>query len=331
MPIFDATSKTVILNWDQTMETPIKIKRIDTDHTENNQFINFTDQIRDTTSHLIIESEKQEKDLPGFLLKKNIFYSALPLEKELDPFLEFLSQINGSPSAAAESALSDPLRQTLDRLDIPVRLTLYIALQCPHCPAVVRTVIPLALYCSNIHLHIIDGSLFPETAQKDAVMSAPCLILEDDFRWTGGVTADEIVKMITSRDPAHLSADTLKTVLEQGDADWITRQMIEKNQIFDAFITLLIHKTWSVRLGAMVVVEALAETDPELAARICPLLIHRFPGKDIPIQGDILYALGEAGDRETMEWIKRKRIQLNHEDLMDAAEEALETLTSKIG
>ncbi|MCK5835904.1 MAG: thioredoxin family protein [Desulfobacula sp.] len=331
MPIFDATSKTVILNWDQTMKSPIKIKRIDTDHAENNQFINFTNQIQNTTSHLIIDSEKQKKDLPGFLIKENIFYSALPLEKELDPFLEILSQINSRQSAVTESALSDSLRQLLDRLDIPVHLTLYIALQCPHCPAVVRTVIPLALYCSNIHLHIIDGSLFPETAQKDAVMSAPCLILEDDFRWTGSVSADEIVKMITSRDPAHLSTGTLKTILEQGDADWIARQMIEKNDIFDAFINLLLHETWSVRLGAMVVVEMLAETNPELAARICPLLIHQFHGKDIPIQGDILYALGEAGDRETMEWIQNKRIEFDHTDLIDAAEEALETLTSKNG
>jgi hypothetical protein len=130
---------------------------------------------------------------------------------------------------------------------------------------------------------------------------------------------------------AHLSTGTLKTILEQGDADWIARRMIEKNTIFDAFINLLLHETWSVRLGVMVVVETLAETDPELAARICPLLIHQFHGKDIPVQGDILYALGEAGDRKTMEWIKKKRIELTHTDLIDAAEEALETLASKIG
>jgi hypothetical protein len=329
MPIFDPQSKALIQNWDQTIEKQIKIKLITTDHAEDNQFVNFIDQLANMTSHLVIESKKGEKNLPGFLLKENITYSALPLGKELEPFLEALSQINGKHNMLSIPPLSKPIRQTLDKIDIPVRLKLYIALECPHCPNVVRTVIPLALNCSNINLHIIDGSLFPETAQKDIVMSAPCLILDDDFRWTGSVPAQEIVKMITSRDPSQLSAETLKTILEQGDASWIAQQMIKKKKIFDGFIKLLLNETWSVRLGAMVIVEELVETEPDLAALLCPSLIDLFDGKEIPIQGDILYALGEAGDRKTEEWIKKKLPRLVRQDLIDAATEALESLKSK--
>ena len=321
MPIFNPQSAALIQNWDQAMENQVKIKRMTTDHAEENQFINFTDQVSSMTSNLIIKSEKGEKKLPGFLLKENVLYSALPLEKELEPFLEALSQINDN-----QPMLSEPILQAIDTIDIPVQLKLYIALQCPHCPNVVRTIIPLAFYCKNIHLHIIDGSLFPEPAQKDKIMSAPCLILDDDFRWTGSVMAEEIIKMITSRDPSQLSARTLKTILEQGDASWIAQAMIEKGKIFDAFIKLLLHETWSVRLGAMVVVEELAETDPKLAARLCPLLINLFDEKDIPIQGDILYALGEAGDLETKEWIRARLPKLEHPDLIDAATDALDSL-----
>ena len=324
MPIFNPRSTTLIQNWNQTIENQIKIKRLTTAHAEENQFINFADRLSGMASSLVIKAEKSEKNLPCFLLKENITYSALPLEKELEPFLEALSQINDN-----SPVLSEPIRQILDTIDIPVRLKLYIALQCPHCPNVVRTVMPLALYCKNIHLHIIDGSLFPETAQKDGVMSAPCLILDDDFRWTGSVSADEIVKMVTSRDPSQLSAGTLQTILEQGDASWIARQMIEKGKIFDAFIKLLLHETWSVRLGAMVVVEELAETDSELAASLCPVLIDLFDKKDIPIQGDILYALGETGTTETKKWIRTTLPELDHPDLIDAATEALDTLDSK--
>ena len=321
MPIFDPHSTALIRNWDQTMENQVKIKQLITDHAEEKQFINFTDRVSSMTSNLIIKSEKGEKKLPGFLLKENVLYSALPLEKELEPFLEALSQINGN-----QPMLSEPIRQAIDTIDIPVQLKLYIALQCPHCPNVVRTIIPLAFYCKNIHLHIIDGSLFPETAQKDKVLSAPCLILDDDFRWTGSVMAEEIIKMITSRDPSQLSAKTLKTILEQGDASWIAQAMIEKGKIFDAFIKLLLHETWSVRLGAMVIVEELAETDPNLAVSLCPLLIDLFDEKDTPIQGDILYALGEAGDLETKEWIRARLPKLEHPDLIDAATDALDSL-----
>ncbi len=331
MPIFDPKSKAMIQNWDQTIEKQIKIKLITTDHSENNQFVNFRNQIVNITSSILIESKKNGKNLPGFLLQDNITYSALPLEKELEPFLEALSQINAKNPLLSEPALSESIGQTLDKIDIPVQLKLYIALQCPHCPNVVRTVIPLALHCDKIKLHIIDGSLFPETAQKDKVMSAPCLILDDDFRWTENVSMEEIVKMITHRDPSQLSAETLKTILEQGDASWIAQQMIKKKKIFDGFIKLLIHETWSVRLGAMVVVEALVETKPDLAVLLCPCLIDLFDEKDVPIQGDILYALGQAGDRKTEEWIKKKIPTLVHQDLIDTATEAIDSLKSNKG
>ncbi len=322
---FNSQSTNLIQNWDQTLLKSVKnqitIKLLTTDHVESRQFINFTKKIIDITSKLIIESEKSEKVLPCFQLKENITYSALPLSKELEPFLEALSQINSS-----ESQLSGPILQSLDNIDISVSLKLYIALECPHCPKVVRTVIPLSMACKNIHLQIIDGTLFPETAQKNGVMSAPCLILDDDFRWTGDVSAQEIIKMITERDASQLSTVTLKNILEEGYASWIAGQMMEKKKIFDNFIKLLLHEIWSVRLGAMVIVEELAETDPELAAKICPELIDLFDEQNVSVQGDILYALGEAGSVETKKWIQSKLVTLDHQELIDAASDALESL-----
>ncbi len=321
MQIFDEQSKNIIMDWAQSLKNQIKIKLITTDHAETSQFINFTKKITDTASRLTVESEKGEKDLPCFQLKENIKYYALPLSRELEPFLEALSHINNQ-----EVKLAEPIEQNLGKINIPVNLKLYIALGCPHCPNVVRTVIPMAMICENIHLQIIDGTLFPETAQKDGVMSAPCLILDDDFRWTGEVQAKEIIEIIINRDPSQLSAVTLKNILEEGDASWIARQMMEKGKIFDGFIQLLLHEIWSVRLGAMVIVEELAETDPKLAAKLCPELIDIFDKKDIPVQGDILYVLGEAGNKETKKWIHNKIATLEHQDLIDAANDALDTL-----
>ena len=62
---------------------------------------------------------------------------------------------------------------------------------------------------------------------------------------------------------------------------------------------------------------------------MCVPLINQFDSRDITVQGDILYALGEAGNSETREWITAKRPELSHEDLIDAAEEALDTLSAK--
>ncbi len=132
--------------------------------------------------------------------------------------------------------------------------------------------------------------------------------------------------MITDRDPSQLSASTLKNIIEQGDASWIAKKMIEQEKIFNGFIKLLLHEIWSVRLGAMVIVEELVETHPELAAKLCPELIALFDTKDVPVQGDIFYVLGEAGSSETKKWITNKITTLEHQDLIDAANDALDTL-----
>jgi len=195
----------------------------------------------------------------------------------------------------------------------------------------VERLIPMAASCPHIRLHIIDGSLFPEAAIADQVMSAPSLILDKDFRWTGTVPEEEIISMIINRDPSRLSTSTLKNILEAGDADWITDQMIQANSIFKGFVELLIHETWSVRLGAMVVVEELAEKAPDLGQTLVPVLTGLFAKKDIPIQGDILYALGEVGNLETREWIKGCISGTAHADLKDAADDAIDAIDSRLG
>ncbi len=324
MAVFDSKSQTLIQNFSKTGHIKTRIQLITTGHAEDHRFTTIADELTALVPDLAIETKKAETGLPGFRLKDNTTWSALPLEKELEPFLESLSILSGH-----KPPLSGDTLKSLDDIGIPVRLTLYIALHCPFCPAVVKTVAPLVLHCPRILLHIIDGSLFPEAAAKDKVMSAPCLILDDGFRWTGHVNAGEILNMILHRDPSQLSPETLKTILEQGDASWITRQMIEKKRIFDGFIALLLDDTWSVRLGAMVIVEELAESHPDLTACLCPILMARFDEKEIPVKGDILYVLGLSGDKRTKEWIKAKLSSFKQPDLLDAALDAIDALSLK--
>ena len=160
-------------------------------------------------------------------------------------------------------------------------------------------------------------------------MSAPCLILDNGFRWTGAVTAEEVLSMVTQRDVSLLSSQTLKTILEQGDADWISREMIRAGTIFKGFVKLLLHDSWSVRLGAMVVVESLGEESPELALELCPTLIRAFDHSAVPVQGDILYALGETGNLETKKWVGEVFKGLENEEVKEAAKDAIEAIESR--
>jgi hypothetical protein len=101
--------------------------------------------------------------------------------------------------------------------------------------------------------------------------------------------------------------------------------MLERGEIFPAFTDLLTHPEWSVRLGAVVVVEELVEKNPGLARSILPSLWERFSTADTTVKGDILYLTGLAGSIE--EWGDRLRTLLSSdlpEDLREGAREALD-------
>ena len=323
MAHLNETDKRQIRERLQDIQPDVPLTLVLTGHVEDSGFKAVSDAVSAAAETIRIETARQETGLPGFQLKENIRFSAFPMERELSPFLDALMLA----ADQKEAALDQDVRADLDAVRIPVHLKLYVALTCPHCPGMVSTVVPLAVQNQNIKLDIIDGSLFPDQASKDQVMAAPCLILDDQFRWTGMTPAKEISSMMADRDPSKLGAATLQMILEQGDAEWIADQMINSGRIFDAFAELLLHETWSVRLGAMVVVESLAEKSKKLAVQMCPMLIGRFNSADQTQKGDILYALGEAGDAETLEWIRKTLPSLDHPELQEAAEEAIESLT----
>lgn len=316
--------------WDSQLNTKIELKILQTDHPETPLFESTIQQLQRSAQKMTLVPEKLDPDnlqldLPGFQMADNIKFYALPLERELDPFLEGLSWIKTGISPAEKA-----LKAELEKIDIPVHLRLYIALACPHCPAMAKTALMLAAENPNINLEIIDGSMFPQIAAEDKVMSAPTLILDHDFRWTQAVSPEEIMEMILHRDPSMLSARTLRAVLEEGKASWLTDQMVNSNRIFDSFVKLLLHELWSVRLGAMVVVEELAGKAPELSATLCTTLLEQFDAQQIPVKGDMLYAMGETGDSETLEWIQENLPHFDHPDLEDAANDAMETIRERL-
>ncbi|MCP4118325.1 MAG: hypothetical protein GY737_23580 [Desulfobacteraceae bacterium] len=311
--------------WNGNLEKETEITLITTGSGQDTPFTDFCDRLASALPNIKVTRENDpEKTLPEIRLTGNLVYSALPLEQELEPFLEALSRVVGPVPGLPEG-----IKEKLAGIDIPIRLKLYVAVHCPHCPAMVRAITPLATACDQIHLNVVDGTLFPEEASVDNVMSAPCLILDNDIRWTGSVDPAEVVDMIVNRDPALLSAASLRMILEEGKAGWIAARMMEASAIFPAFIELLLHETWSVRLGAMVVLEEMAEAMPALAARITDPLWTAFEGADIPVKGDILYALGEAGDPGIGTKIRELAPTLGNQDLKEAAAEALEAIESR--
>ena len=317
--------RAIIDGWAQQKQGSIVLGQVITETPGDAAIKQFCDVLMETVPFIKANAITIEnRDLPSIQVMDNVFFSALPREKLLPVFLESLDLAMGE-APLVEKDVSD----ILAAIDIPVDLKLYVATQCPHCPGVVRSMMQMAAACSQIHLHVIDGTWFEAAAARDGVLSAPCLILDDDFRWTGAISMKEVAQLAADRDPAALGTASLRAILEDGNAQWICEKIKAHGAIFPGFVGLLNHDVWSVRLGAMVVVEALAQEDPVLALQLVPLLLPLFENSDVTVKGDLLYALGEVGDASVADIIGTIMETFDDEDLMEAARDALAAIEER--
>ncbi|GEM_PF-1915769 len=120
----------------------------------------------------------------GFIRESTIDRS--PIGPELGPFLKALTWMFIEPEALP------PHPGLTDRV-FPAELKLYIAEQCPFCPAVVEKLVPLAIASPRVRLTVIDAGLCMEEARRDRVQSVPTLMLDSHFRWSGTIPIREVV------------------------------------------------------------------------------------------------------------------------------------------
>ncbi len=325
---FSNEEKKLIEAWNANQKEQISIKYVKGSTKEDEAIENFLSILTQAAPSITIQKEETgENNLPQIIVAENIKYSALPLANELKPFLKALSFDNRDKDNKDKRVeFSQKIKTDLEKIDIPISLKLFAAQACPHCPIVVEEMLDIAHAYENIELIVIDPTMFTEEATANYVMSVPCLILDNDFRWTGSVPIEEVTGVLANRDSSTLTASSLRRILEDGKASWLTEQMIEKDMIFPEFVKLVIHGIWSVRLGAMVVIEELAETKIELANKICPLLWEVFPAAPIDVKGDIFYVIGEAGNLEDVKLIEKELITIETEDLQEAAKDAVEAI-----
>jgi len=284
----------------------------------------FCDRIKTLVPDIRI---KKDSDLPfpapALVIGRhqNIAYQAAPTGKMLTYFLEALGCASGH---APES--DPPLDDRLRKIDLPVILKLYVASQCPNCPQSIRQLQALAAHCPLIRLRIIDAQLFSMASEADQVRSVPTLILDDQLRWTGNVKTEELLALCIQRDPSHLSADSLRQLIEAGDADRVAAMMVTAAQLFPSLIELLVHERWSIRLGAMVTAEYLADEAPDLSLQLCGMLWERFARLSPQVQGDVVQVLGQIDSDVTRGYLNAVVSGDFDEEVKTAAAEVLEEM-----
>jgi hypothetical protein len=316
---FSPAAADLIRKWRLQRSQEICIRFRTASDNRSREFELFLQEFAECAGNIEIVSDKGEPgEWPALLVASNVAYYALPYDHELAPFLELLTYSLGEP-APLEEAFQDRLVQIV----WPAELKVFIAAACPHCPEVVKKLSPLPFHQPLLNISIIDGILFPEISDPVGVRAVPTVLLDEQFRWTGSIDMLELLDTLVHRDAALLPVNTLKNLLKEGHADQLAAMILERGEVFPAFVDLVTHPEWSVRLGAVVVAEELTEMDPMLARRILPSLWERFDAADMTVKGDILYVVGLASSEE---WAPRLRELLGTDLPEDLRESVLEIL-----
>ena len=308
--------------FNELLKQDIRLRLVKTRHEGGVMLTDFCTALQLAAPKIHVVHENDQTDAPSELrIHSRIRYRAVPHGRELAPFLEALSWIfNGK--ALPSLPVSDFSNERL----LPAELKLYVAEQCPYCPAVVQQILPLAISSDRIQVTVIDAGSYAEEARKDRVQSVPTVVLDAQFRWTASINIREVLDAVIHRDLSRLEADTLMNMIADGNAGLLSDMMLKKDMVFPALVDLLVHPKWPVRLGAMVTLETIAGEKPELAQTMIPPLWARFNTVEDKVKGDILYLVGEidnGGSAGRIQEILNKRLDYDGE-IIEAAEEALE-------
>ncbi len=318
--------KKQILALNDMLTKDVQIGLIETEHEKSGLIRQFCDDLIQLVPKIrIIEEEGDPDEVPTIKIHNGLRYQAIPSGTEVVPFIEALKMLD---SAAAQ--IDEDTNDRLASVDLPTSLIIYVAPQCKFCPEAVRQLLPLPILNSNIRLTVIDAMHFPELAEKENIQSVPTLILEDRFRWAGSIQVNEIIDVMTKRDASMLGPVSLEMIITQGKAGELVEIMLEKEQIFPAFYEVLTHPKWPVRLGAMVVMEELIESNLDLATQTLKPLWDRFNQVDNRVKGDLLYIFGQM---KPTDLTPRLQAILNGDydpEVQEAAQEALDKVNSKI-
>jgi hypothetical protein len=316
-------AKRIMRTWAASLDADVVLRYATTGHAADPAFMAFIDQLAGLSPRITPKKDPDAQvERPTLFAGARVAYQALPDERELEPFLGCLTGSQGFVDG-----IDRTIREALGRLQMPAPVTVFITPGCPYCPSVVASLLGLAALNENVRLTVIDGALFADAVGAHRITAAPTVILDDQLRWTGPLNMAEVVAMMLDRDPVNLSAGALKGMLENGAADAVARMMADRQRIFPAFIELLLHPRWSVRLGAMVAFESVVETAPALAGEVTRPLMAAYPDLDDTIKGDLLYVLGVSGRREVLPFLNTIAETVADAELRSAAEEAIASLT----
>jgi alkyl hydroperoxide reductase subunit AhpF len=257
------------------------------------------------------EPVREERKSYPALTVENVTYLAVPLERELEPFLDLLVTLSSAtPDGKSRAAADEAIIEVL------------VAPTCPNCPLVVRACAEVAATAPNIRLRIIDVQYFSELARSSR--SVPTVIIDGERTVVGPVTADEIHDLLQDRHRPGYQVRTLASMIESGRAREASR-LIVTDEGYAALAELLGEASMQQRMGLMLAVQAALERNPHALDGALPHLLPLLESEDPTLRGDTADMIGQIGAPGARAALTRLLGDENP-DVREVAEDALSML-----
>jgi len=109
----------------------------------------------------------------------------IPYGYELQTLIEAVINVS-----RGKTDLSDKTKQILAEVKAPVHIQVFVSLTCHHCLVAAAVAHKLAVESDLIRADVIDGSEFPQLAQKYAITGVPKVIINEKIEFVGAFNED---------------------------------------------------------------------------------------------------------------------------------------------
>jgi glutaredoxin-like protein len=109
----------------------------------------------------------------------------IPYGYELQTLIEAVINVS-----RGKTDLTDKTKKILSEVKALVHIQVFVSLTCHHCPVAAAVAHKLAVESDFVRADVIDGSEFPQLAQKYAVMGVPKIIINEKTEFVGAFNED---------------------------------------------------------------------------------------------------------------------------------------------
>lgn len=179
------------------LESPITLKHNASDSILGLKVLELCQTIKESSlkEEIKLEKDTNLKEDTFSILNSNsndkINFIGLPLGHEFSALIMALVQVSGRLPKFTEEQIN-----RLKAISKDITLSIYMNCACHICPDVVQTLVSITSLNNHFKLNVINCDDFPEIAEENGVFGAPTVFFNDEMKFAGRKTVDEIISLL---------------------------------------------------------------------------------------------------------------------------------------